>query len=380
MIGYKPLLFAACVALASCGSEHKVSAKAPEPTVEGQTIRFPPDSPQIQTLRTAAVDAVTRERVRLSGRLVWDETLTARVSSPVAGKVVKLIAEPGKPVKVGDALALIASPEVGQAQSEAVQASAGLAVAQKSLSRERELHAAGVIADKELQQAEAEYRRAVAENERTRARARLYGGTSAGGVDQQLTLKAPVGGVVVERNANVGQEVRPEMAPPASPALFVVSNPSRLWIQLDVPESAVEAVKPGVPFEFRVVAMPGKRFTGTLVYVGASLDATTRMVRARGVVENPDHALKAEMFVSAEVTVERPGFMRIPSTAAILLGEQRYAFVDKGEGVYERRSIDAQDGAFGVAEVESGLNPGEKVVIEGPLLLQQILAGAGPAK
>ena len=366
----KQLILATLFLLGACGGKPEAVEPSP-PKVEGERIVFSANSPQLATLKSMPVNFESHEILRLNGRTSWDESRTVRVFSPLAGRIVSLTAGPGSRVKRGDPLATISSPDFGQAQAESAKAEADFAMSDKALARARELAEHGVIAGKDLQQTEADLAHARAEVERTRARTRLLGGGA--NVDQQFVLRAPIAGILVERNANPGQEVRPDQAQPGSPALFVISDPTRLWIQLDVPESSLGGISPGIEFRFKVAATPDSIFIGKIEYVGDSLDPVTRITRARGSVDNLRRLLKAEMFVAAEADVERSPFVLLPASAVLLGGNVRYVFVDEGGGCFVRRPVEGDEAVFGTLRIWKGLQAGERVVVGGSLMLQQIL-------
>jgi len=364
-------LFVVAAALAGCGR----SAEPPRPTVPGaqveaESVVFPKDSPQLTTLRVVEVQRERESFVRINGRIAWDETRTARVNTPVAGRVVEIRALPGSAVRRGDVLAVISSPDFGQTQSEARRADADLQLAERSLARTRELHQAGVLPLKEMQSAEADFARARSERERTAARERLYGASAT--IDQQYRLTAPIGGVVVDRRLTPGQEVRPDQG--ADGPLFVVSDPTRLWITLDVPEILTQEVQLGEAVRISVPALPGEVFSARVEYIADYIDPQTRMVKARAAVDNTARRLKAEMFVTADVEVPPSSALRAPSTAVFLLADAHYAFVEESPARFVRRRIRAEEGTLGFMRVLSGLSPGERVVSDGALLLQQMLA------
>src|SRR2546422_119484 len=161
--------------------------------------------------------------------------------------VVKVTADAGQPVQPGDVLATIASPDFGQAQADARRAVTDLAFAQQTLARLADLLYHGVVAQKDVEAAQADVARARGEQQRAEARLALYGGDSTS-VNQVFPLKTPLGGVVVERNLSPGQEVRPDQmlanAPSLFAPLFVVSDPAQLWVELDLAERDVSAVVP----------------------------------------------------------------------------------------------------------------------------------------
>lgn len=370
----KPIAFAIILLiLAGCGNKPGAVAP-PDPVVEGERIVFAAGSPQLKGLVSAAAEPTRSEQLQLNGRLVWDEERTVRVFAPLAGRIVGLRAQPGQTVRAGDTLALVSSPDFGQSQAEERRAVADYGVADKALARARELHQQGIVAARDLQQAEADFARAAAERDRTQARARLYGGQ--GVVDQQFALRAPLGGVVVERNANPGQEVRPDQAQPGSPALFVISDPTRLWVQLELSEAALAQVGVGMEFVLKGAGIADDGVRGRIEWVADGLDAVTRTTRARGTVANAGRRLKAEMFVTADIEVPQAETLRVPATAVILLGDQQYVFVDEGQGRYVRRPVVAAAAGLGRMRIRSGLAAGERIVTDGALLLQQLLTFA----
>jgi cobalt-zinc-cadmium efflux system membrane fusion protein len=369
------LLVAACIcAIAGC-SRNGADKATPPPRVDKDTVIFEAASPQISALQTAGVERQREAVIRFNGRVVWNEDRTVRVFSPFAGRVMSIAARTGDRIKPGQTLAVLAAPELGIAQSEARKAQQDHALAQKNLARVEELHAAGVSAAKELQAAQAEVARTAAERSRTLARLKLYGkdpGTEELQVDQQLALRSPIGGVIVERNLNPGQELRPDTQ--GDKALFVVSDPSKLWFLLDVSEKDLGDVKPGLKVQLSASSLGDERIEGRIVYVADLVDPQTRTVKARGVVDASDPRLKAEMFVTAELKVAMAKGLLVPSRAIYLRGEQNFVFVDAGGGRYVRKPVRVGAAANGHQLVLAGLEPTDKVVVDGNLLLEKILA------
>lgn len=356
--------------LAACGEPEQKTTIA-QPRIEGQTVVFAPGSPQIASLALAPVEPRREAVLRFPGRLVWDEDRTVRVFSPLGGRVTAIAVRAGDRVRAGDTLAVVASPELGAAQAEARKAAEDEALARRNLARIEELHAAGVSPAKDLLAARAEAARAAAEHERSLARLRLYG-ASARAVDQRFALAAPIGGVVVERNLNPGQELRPEGQP--EKGLFVISDPSRLWFVLDVAEADVGAVRVGAQVALRATLLGEEALLGRIAAIADFVDPQTRTVKVRGTVENPERRAKAEMFVTAELRVPAAGGFLVPSRAVYLRGEQHYVFVEAGEGRYERRRVRLGPSTNGHQVVLAGLAPGDRVVVDGNLLLERLLA------
>jgi len=195
----------------------------------------------------------------------------------------------------------------------------------------------------------------------------LYGGGHQ--VNQQLTLISDLNGVVVERNVNPGQELRSEQSGPGMPALFVVTDPSQLWVQIDAKEADVSTLKPGSSFDLLVQAMPGQVFKGKVVAAADFIDPVTRTIKIRGAIANPKRLLKAEMLGTARIQRNLGQGVVVPATGVFLRGTQHRVFVESAPGTYEVRDVDlAYEGAK-ESVISSGLIVGDKVVTDNGLLL-----------
>ncbi|WP_371323496.1 efflux RND transporter periplasmic adaptor subunit [Dechloromonas sp. ZY10] len=356
--------------LAACSSEPE-AAKKPAVRTDGERVLLAePDKAGF--LQIATVDRDQGEILTLPGRIVWDEERTVRVVPQVAGRIQRVAVAVGQAVKAGETLAWLSSPDYGQARAELRKAEAAYRLAQQNLVRQRELREAGVIAEKDWQQSEAEA--AAARAERERAQRQL---ASLGGEADSYPLKAPLAGIVVERNLNPGMEFRPEAG--ALP-LFVITDPARLWLQLDAGEADLAALKPGEELSLEVKAYPGERFAGVIRHVADFVDPATRTLRVRGEVANPDRRLKAEMFVRASIRLPAGQALSVPSGAVFLQGERRYVFVEEAAGIYRRQAVSVGRERNGRLEILGGLEAGVRVVSEGNLHLlkyfKPVTAGA----
>ncbi len=364
-----PLIAGAFALLAGCGEAPAPAPEPPAPILQGNQLRFAPGHPQPALLGIATATPSKSVIVELPARLVWNEERTQRIYPPFAGRVMAIKADVGQAVKAGTVLAQLASPDFGVAQADTAKARADVQLAQKSLQRQRELFDAGIVARKDLEQAEAEAARSQAETQRADSRTRLYGAGGGGNVNQQLALVAGLNGIVVERNLNPGQELRPDQSGPGVPALFVVTDPTSLWVQIDARESEVATLKPGAGFELVIPTLPGQKFEGRVIAAADFIDPATRTIKVRGVVANPERLLKAEMLATARIERMLGGGVVIPAQAVSLLGTTHTVLVQVQPGVYESREVQLSYQGPRDAVVSRGLEVGEQVVSENMLLL-----------
>jgi cobalt-zinc-cadmium efflux system membrane fusion protein len=361
-------ILACAAACAACGHGQKTAAPA-GPRLSRDHIEYAANAKELDTLSLQPVEPGAWAAVHTTGRLAWDEDRTARVFPPVGGRVSRLLAAVEARVSPGTPLATLDSSDFGQAQADASRAATDLAAAERNRLRAQLLYDHDAGPKKDVEAAQADRDRAQAESERTRRRLALLGGR-LGEVDQHYVLKSPIAGVVVDRTLNPGLEVRPDSPTP----LFTVSDPRRLWVYLDVNEKDVDHVHPGMVFKLGTVAYPGRVFTGKIEVVGDTLDPATRTVKVRGSVANPDRQLKAEMYVEVELTdPSAPPGLTVPSAAVVSAGERRFVFVFEGRGRFRRQPVVPGPERSGKTEILSGLASGQKVVVEGGLLLQSVL-------
>jgi cobalt-zinc-cadmium efflux system membrane fusion protein len=345
-------------------------AEAPAPILQDKQLRFADGHPQAAQLEVVAATPASSVTLELPARLVWNEERTQRIYPAFAGRVTAIQADMGATVQAGSTLATLASPDYGAAQADAAKARADLDFARKTLARQKDLLELGVAPRKDLEQAEADTARAQAELQRAQSRVGLYGG--AAGVDQKLALRATLGGVVVERNLNPGQEVRPDQSGPGVPPLFVVSDPSTLWVQIDAREADAGTMRRGAAFELEVPALPGQRFEGRVTAVSDAIDASTRTIKVRGYVPNASRTLRAEMLATARFERSVGSGVMVPAQAVRLAGSAHSVFVRTAPGAFEPREVKiAWQGPKQVL-VSRGLEVGEQVVSGNMLLLARM--------
>lgn len=368
---YTTLLAASTLAivLSACSkTTEPVGSPTDEPIVSGTVIRFAPNSAAARQLQTQRVVESQDNILSLPARITWDEDHTSRVSPAVAGRLTDILVQPGQVVHTGQPLAKFNSPELGSAQAESTRAQADLAQAQRNLSRIQLLAASGIVAGKDLEQAQADMERASADATRTGLRLKSLGASST--VNQDFVLRSPINGIVVERNTNPGMEWRPDQA--ASP-LFIVSDPGHLWCWIDAPEAMLSTLHHGAKVTLHASAWPQSSFEAKIDYVADALDPVSRTLKVRARVNNPRHILKGEMYVTAELSGQSKGALDIPAQAVFLNDGQQQVFVRTAAGEFTRKTITPVATNEHWISITQGLNKGDEVVADGALYLQKIL-------
>lgn len=350
--------------LVACGGR-STSAEA-KPLLPDGEVRIALDSPKNASIAVDSVRMVSERSIAtLPAQVVPNEDHTARVLSPVVGRIVTLLAKPGDRVRAGQPLATLRSGDAAQSTSEVAKARALATTSRAALARATDLYDHKVIAARELEQARNDEAQARAEESRARARAAQLG-LSAGTVSDAFVLRAPIAGVVIDRAANPGAEVRPDNGQ----SLFTISALGDVWLSVAVPQRDISLVHRGAHLRFRSEANPGRQFDGRIAFVSDALDPVSRTATARAVLDNPGEQLRVHTAGDAELLVaEREPSATIPSRALVTHGTTTVVFVQLAPGRFVRRTVALRDDDGTTATIASGLAAGERVVTTGSILI-----------
>ncbi|HEV2055391.1 MAG TPA: efflux RND transporter periplasmic adaptor subunit [Methylomirabilota bacterium] len=347
-------------------------AKSPQP---GSTPAATADSP----VKIVQPELRTRTAVlETTAKVQFNEEQLVRVNAPVTGRVIEVLARPGEVVEPGHPLFVLDSPDLGQAKSDYAKAVSDLARSEKAIKLAKELFEFKVIAEKDIREAENDYNKAVAERDRAAARLRTLGiradqlkeVAERADASTTVTVRAPRGGVIVERNISPGQVVAyGQSDTPVS--LFTIANLSSMWVLADVYEPDVPRVKLGQAVRVTLPCCPQDRYEGTVANIGAAVDKETRTLKVRAVVPNRGGSLKAEMFVKAALDTGSSQALTLPQSAIQRTDGQTFVLLAKEKGEYERRTVKTGADFDGVTEILEGVTPQDRVVSTGGVLLKR---------
>jgi RND family efflux transporter MFP subunit len=177
-----------------------------------------------------------------------------------------------------------------------------------------------------------------------------------GTVQHDVTIDSPASGYITEFNALPNQYVQPETK------LYTIADLSTVWVNANVFQAGIGALKPGMPATVTVDAYPGRMFKGRIDQVLPQIDVTTRTVPVRFVFNNTGIALKPGMYVNVSIAVPLGRQLVIPASGVLQSGTQEMAFIDRGDGYLEPREIEVGSRLDDHAVVLKGLKVGERIV------------------
>ncbi len=366
----KKLLLSGLLVMAiitACTDSSETNKPTPQSTKIKGEVHLAPDSPKKAYVKTARLSLTQHPLLEpLTGKITYNESVTSRVSSPVAGRVITAPISLGTQVKVGSTLLELDSPDVAAAEANYAKAQADITLASKNFNRQKELYEGKAASQKQLEQAQDDFNAARSEVERAQDRmTNLH--ISAGQSNGQFALRSPIPGVVIERNVNPGIEVRPDREAP----LFVVSDTKKLTLLMAVFEVNLSKIKLGQKLSVSVPAYPNELFPATVQYIGQVLDEKTRTVQVRCDLPNTNDRLLPGMY--ATITVESDPddkAIMIPLTAVFTEGDADYVFIALDENHYQQRPVEIGLRLKDKALITQGLQPNEQLVTDGALTLR----------
>lgn len=373
---------------------HLRAGEAPAKPPPAPPGTFRPTKEQWAALKIVPVQTRSfRTEQVTDGNIAVNEDTATPVFSPFSGRVTRVIAKLGDAVKAGDPLMAVEASEFVQGQNDVVAAAAAansarsqLALAQANEKRQHDLYLARAGALKDWLQSQAELTNAQnalksAEIARAAARnrlrilgrsdadlAELEGGADVQHMNPEAVVRAPIPGIVVQRQVGLGQYITSGSATP----LYSIGNLSSVWLIANVRETDAPLVRVGQPVEVRVLAYPGRVFRAKITWVAPAIDAATRRLPVRAEIDNRDGALKPMMFATfGIITGADSAGPAVPKSAVVYEGDKARVWVALDDGSVAARPIEVARTSNGMVEVASGLAAGEKVVASGTLFIDR---------
>ena len=309
----------------------------------------------------------TARRIETPAVVEADPARVVNIVAPVTGRVTALKVALGDRVRRGQVLAVIASGDLAQANSDLDKAQDAFTTADRALTRARGVQQAGGAATKDLEAAESVYNQARAELERARARQTALNGPGVHPAGE-LVLTAPQDGVITTLSVGRGAQVSDPTA-----TLMTVTNIDRVFVAAGLPEDEVGMISGGASADIQLAAYPGQTLHGTVGEVNAVVEPDTHRQKVRIALDNPGGRLMPNMYATATFTTAAPagksGAVFVPQSALLMNNDQISVMVEVRPWVFERRIVTIGDETDTAARVLSGLAPGERVVVRGGVLL-----------
>ena len=343
------------------------------------------DDAQLKSIRIEPAGehlfAVEREAV---GSIAFNDDRSVQVYPPNQGKIIELFASLGDDVARGKKLYTINSPDLIQAESALIAAAGVLELNNHVLERARKLYETQGVAQKELQQAISDQQAADAAFKAARHNVSVFGKTEAEidqvvakrRIDPVMVVHSPISGRITARNAASGTLAQPG----TPPAPFTVSDISTVWMVANVSESDSPLFRVGQGVKVKLMALPGRLFTGRITTVGATVDPATHRLMVRSEIRDPKHELRPGMLANFTIAAGAPvRSVAVPVASIVREGDGTMtAWVTTDRRTFAMRPVRVGLQEDGRTQILEGLKRGELVVAEGGVFLSNMLS-APPA-
>lgn len=343
-------------------------AKAPESLmrVAGNDVTMPDGAPQLRyVVVDTAAEAAPLPMSPAPGTVAADDLRTSALSTPLPGRVERVLVRVGDRVTKGQRLIAIRSGALADVDRDVAAAQVQLDARRRLVAHVKELVALQSATARELLEAEEAF--AEAELEVKTARARRASLTVSDASATLLWVTSPRDGTIVDLSVFADQQVSPEMESP----LVRVADLREVLVYASVQELEAAALAPGQPV--RVVARGGSPTAGVLESIGDVVDPHKRTVELRIRVPNDDWRLRPNAFVEVAASpLETGARVRVPVTAVVSDGRESVVFVQNA-GTFSRTPVRLGRQQAGEVEILAGLEPGRAYVSRGALLLMNVV-------
>ncbi len=305
--------------------------------------------------------------IDLTGEISFDERRVGHVSTQVEGIIKRVHVALGDQVKKDQPLLEVESVTVGEGQSAYQEAKAMLDLARRNYERVSELRKENIASGKEYLQAKQELEAAQIRAQGARSKLTRLGTRGASG---RVVLRAPIDGMVLVMHAVSGEVAR------SQEALVTIGDNTALWVWADLYERDIAAVKRGqatrrLAATVSVKAYPGEGFPGLVDLISPAMDESSRTVKVRVELKNPDGRLLSGMFANVKVFLpEAEGTMALPRQAVLEDEGRSFVFVHYQGDDFVRRPVEVGRKWAGWVEIKKGIEPSQNVVADGAFLMK----------
>jgi membrane fusion protein, heavy metal efflux system len=370
---------AACRGDAATPAETTI-AVAPPPNV----VELPPASPMLDQIKRDVVKLrdLPTDEVTAAGKIEANPNRVTKVLLPVTGRIASVLVKTGDAVRTNEPLLTIVSPDADaalsahmSAQATVTQSEAALNKARADFDRASDLFEHNAIAQKDVltaesafAQAQAALEQAVALREQTSRRLMVLG-LEPRKFQQQVVVPAPLAGKVLELSVVPGEYRNDTTA-----SVMTIADLATVWVTSQVPESYIRFVRLAEAVEISLVAYPGETFTGHVSRIADVVDPQTRTVKVQAELDNRSGRFRPEMYGSIHHIASIAKTPVVPAGALVQNNDgQSIVFVETAPGRFERRQVKPGKPAGDVVRIAAGVAPGDRVVVDGVMLLNGLL-------
>ena len=341
------LLFSSSVVFIGCNESTK--------KVEEKQKYIIPDS----LLKTLTIDTVKKcqllNALTLTGMVDFSQDKQVNIFSLVSGNIQDIKVQLGDYVTAGQVLAVVKSSEMAGFGNNLLIAQTNVTATKKQLDAANDLYKSGLASILDVTTTQANYDQAASQLEMAKKILKINGNNTQG----DYIIKSPINGFVVQKNITNNSSVRADNGG----NLFTISDLKDVWVQANVYEANIEQVHLGDKVEVRTLSAPDRVYHGKVDKILNVLDPSSKVIKVRIVLPNPDYILKPQMFASIVLSSQTANqSLSIPKKALVYDHSQYYVVLYKGKGNADITPVEVLNTVGDIVYINAGIKEGDQII------------------
>jgi cobalt-zinc-cadmium efflux system membrane fusion protein len=299
-------------------------------------------------------EASALSEINLTGTIAPDESKMVKIFPMVSGVAQDIHVQLGDVVSKGQTLAIMRSSEMAGFTKDYISSEADVRSTKRAFESTQDLYKSGLASQKDFEQAQSDYQKAVAESKRAGAVININQSNALG-----YLIKSPIFGFVIEKNLTDNTQVRADN----SQNLFTIADLSDVYVLINIYESDIASVQIGDPVKITTLSYPDKIFDGKIEKIYDMLDPDNKIVKARVKIVNPGNKLKPGMFANVTIKAKSGETLPVISTRTLIFdNDKNYVIVVDGKAHVRIQEVDIAKRVEDRAYIRTGVKPGDRIV------------------
>lgn len=287
----------------------------------------------------------------------------AEIASPFSGRITKSFIQLGQNISANSPLFEILSSDYFSVQKDYTDALNDVQLAEKNYRRQQDLVKHGVGIQKELDEAETDFKNKKTSLSNASSALKVYN-SKGGGIGSPLIVRAPINGEVISNKIVNGQFLKSDADP-----VIIIAELSKVWISGDVKEKDIRFVNIGDHVSVKVSAYPDRNITGKVYHINEVVDESTRSIKVLIECDNPDRKLKPGMYATVNFATTPEKAVMIPIGALMQQDSSQYVWLKTGKNQFTKRSVTTGETDQKMIRITSGLKTGDTIMTEGGIYM-----------
>lgn len=348
----------------SCKNESSQKDTIQELIFKNGQVIVPESNPVFRKIKTERItEQEHSDGVVSAGTIQAIPNHYAEIASPFSGRITKSFIRLGQNISANSPLFEILSSDYFSVQKDYTDALNDVQLAEKNYRRQQDLVKHGVGIQKELDEAETDFKNKKTSLSNASSALKVYN-SKGGGIGSPLIVRAPISGEIISNTIVNGQYLKGDADP-----VIIIAELSKVWISGDVKEKDIRFVNTGDQVSVKVSAYPDRSITGKVYHINEIVDESTRSIKVLIECDNPDKKLKPGMYATVTFSTTPEKTIMIPVTALMQQDNTQYVWIKTGKNQFTKRSVTTGETDQKTVRITSGLHPGETIMTEGGIYM-----------